>query len=438
MTESNSLHGHEDGGPKPLSSVTPRRPDYNKLHACPLPLKIHPLPLLVPHNPLSLLYIAGTYIFQLIYPPSSHPPKNYAGYFSSETLSVHITDEVAIRTFWENGFFGKGSLSRSKPSWLLREKRRRGLIVGETSEEITRRRREARKEFKKERAKKERELIEQKLREEEYHDSIDKDTIAPELESTKTEEASVEPHSFYNSQAGHDSQASDVTAQDVARNNSSLSEMEKLPEHDVYSFQNDFEEAAIENQEHLQLSLEEAYFLAYALGVLDIFSPITQEAIPLPDLLPLFMSHSTFPPVNPSSVEAHPPDNSFLVNYVAYHHFRSLGWVVRSGIKFAVDLLLYNRGPVFSHAEFAVMVLPSYSHAFWVGKYREKQRPWHWLYMVNRVQTQVRKSLVLCYVEIPPPAEHDSAETLSVGSLLKRYKVREIILKRWVPNRSRD
>jgi tRNA-splicing endonuclease subunit Sen2 len=44
-------------------------------------------------------------------------------------------------------------------------------------------------------------------------------------------------------------------------------------------------------------------------------------------------------------------DNPFLVNYVAYHHYRSLGWVVKSGIKFCVDLLLYKRGPVFSHAE---------------------------------------------------------------------------------------
>ena len=43
------------------------------------------------------------------------------------------------------------------------------------------------------------------------------------------------------------------------------------------------------------------------------------------------------------------PDDEFLMNYVAYHHFRSLGWVPRAGIKFGVDWLLYNRGPVFDH-----------------------------------------------------------------------------------------
>jgi tRNA-splicing endonuclease subunit Sen2 len=39
------------------------------------------------------------------------------------------------------------------------------------------------------------------------------------------------------------------------------------------------------------------------------------------------------------------------VSYVAYHHYRSLGWVVKTGIKFCVDWLLYKRGLVFSHAE---------------------------------------------------------------------------------------
>lgn len=44
-------------------------------------------------------------------------------------------------------------------------------------------------------------------------------------------------------------------------------------------------------------------------------------------------------------------DNPFLINYVFHHHYRSLGWVVKNGIKFCVDYLLYKRGPVFHHAE---------------------------------------------------------------------------------------
>ena len=49
-------------------------------------------------------------------------------------------------------------------------------------------------------------------------------------------------------------------------------------------------------------------------------------------------------------------DNPFLIHYVVYHHYRSLGWVVKGGIKFCVDYLLYKRGPVFTHAEWVLSI----------------------------------------------------------------------------------
>jgi tRNA-splicing endonuclease subunit Sen2 len=59
-------------------------------------------------------------------------------------------------------------------------------------------------------------------------------------------------------------------------------------------------------------------------------------------------SYPLLPPISPSPNRF---DNPFLVNYVVYHHYRSLGWVIKGGIKFCVDYLLYKRGPVFHHAE---------------------------------------------------------------------------------------
>lgn len=53
-------------------------------------------------------------------------------------------------------------------------------------------------------------------------------------------------------------------------------------------------------------------------------------------------------------------DNPFLVNYIIYHHYKSLGWVIKSGIKFCVDYLLYKRGPVFNHAEYVFYALISF------------------------------------------------------------------------------
>ena len=127
--------------------VRPVRPNFKQIHALPLPINVYALPPLIPHNPFSVLQIALTYLVQLVAPPSSHPQVLYQGFLSPETHSVHVLDDATIRTFWERGFFGKGNLSRSEPSWFEREKRWNGLGAHETSEEITRKRRDARKFF---------------------------------------------------------------------------------------------------------------------------------------------------------------------------------------------------------------------------------------------------------------------------------------------------
>ncbi|KAI4241388.1 MAG: hypothetical protein L6R40_004564 [Gallowayella cf. fulva] len=428
----------------------PSRPNYNKLHAQPLPVKTYPLPPLIPHNPLSLLHIAFTYISQLVFPPLSHPQPLLRAYFSAETRSIHVTDEKTARTLWEHGFFGKGSLSRSEPAWLEREKIRQGLALGDTSEEATRRRREERKQFKNERARNERQAIEEKLAEEAIAGSdrtgnnIGNGTIEP------SEAIGVDPPRRNNE---IDSQGpSPVLAPLSSENTLSLEVDEQIPflpseKASGLSILQDPTKVLV-NQEHLQLTVEEAFFLVYALGVLEIQDPSTSGLIPTSLLFSICRSHSYFPP-QPSSSLA--PDDPFLLSYVVYHHFRSLGWVVRPGIKFAVDYLLYNRGPVFSHAEFAVIILPAYNDAHWSSTAelqatvkKKGKKSWWWLHCVNRVQAHVKKSLVLVYVEVPPPVSGDDSiinevgDVVDIGRFLKRYRVRELMVKRWAPNRNKD
>ncbi|KAI0883058.1 uncharacterized protein GGS22DRAFT_35198 [Annulohypoxylon maeteangense] len=185
------------------------------------------------------------------------------------------------------------------------------------------------------------------------------------------------------------------------------------------------------DKEHLQLCLEEAFYLVFALGALTILDPATSKPIPSSDLFTLCRQTSYIPP-RQADLQ---PDDPFLMHYAAYHHFRSLGWVTRPGIKFGVDWMLYNKGPVFSHAEFAVIVLPAYTDPWWKAQGRQPpHRSWHWLHTINRVQATALKTLVLAYVDIPPPFE----EGLGATDILKRYKVREFIVKRWLSNRNRD
>lgn len=191
----------------------------------------------------------------------------------------------------------------------------------------------------------------------------------------------------------------------------------------------------IENKEHLQLSSEEAFFLSFGLGALSVLDPVTQKPIPQEELLTVFRSHSYFPPREQDLQ----PDDPFLIHYAVYHHFRSLGWVPRHGIKFGVDWMIYQRGPVFDHAEFGAMVMPAYSDPWWKeqGKQPEK-KSWHWLHGVNRVLSHVLKSLVLVYVDVPTPAVFEAAMNEGgIAAALKTYKVREFMVRRWSSNRNR-
>ncbi|KAK5111363.1 hypothetical protein LTR62_005203 [Meristemomyces frigidus] len=515
--------------------------NFNQIHSKPLPLETYPLPAFHPSNPISLLRLCYTFLLHTFYPPSSHilSVDGYPAHFSLSTRSVHVTDPAAVKALWEMGFFGKGSLSRSEPTWLERERelqrqaRAGGGKGGFTAAEaVTRQRREERRLFKLERARVEREGIERQR-------AVERGELGVEEVLQGDEGAGGQslptppPDNLEHESKGDRGEAVDSELLDPllaqAESMPLLSSASTGPPNNTTLLSPDkaaarvsiheLEQAApdIKNQEHLQLTLVEAFFLSYALGVLDITVPPpdqtdtqTTKTVPhLPplDLLNLFAKTSATtktPPTGPSPLEpptiainSHPlharavshaiatapllrdptsttlkvpftaapltpqpealvpqpaftnPNNPFLLSYITYHHFRSLGWVIRPGAKFGVDYLLYNRGPVFSHAEFGVLVIPAYTDTYWSStaegrkaREAERGRDWWWLHCANRVQSAVHKTLVLCYVDVPAPLsgddDSDGGKEWDVKALLSRYKVREFVVKRWLVNRSRD
>ncbi|KAJ5145868.1 uncharacterized protein N7515_000432 [Penicillium bovifimosum] len=458
---------------RPPRPPRPPRPNYRQIHQFPLPVNVHHVPPVIPHNPLSLISVALSYLTFLISPPC--PQEVYTAYFDKATSSIHVTDEKAINALWQMGFFGKGNLSRSEPSWLARERKRRGLHDGKTSEEITRLRRTERRELKLERARMEKLAIEERLKAEAAAREagasllVDQATQSAADDTNNSPAAVAERFSLKKAKEARAlelRQARELAAQTAA---AEQNQPENLPNGKSVRFspvvqKKEFVSTSpsslqlpdsvvdapevydFPNEEHLQLSNEEAFFLAYSLGALQVFDgPVktgeTQSQSPttIPGLLKQFCHHS-FQPARDGSASIQ-PDDPFMISYTVYHHFRSLGWVIRSGVKFGTDYLLYNRGPVFSHAEFAVVVIPSYIHPYWSETEERKNytaekqaRSWWWLHCVNRVQAQVLKSLVLCYVEVPPPASSID----DIGAVFGQYKVREFLVKRWTPNRTRD
>lgn len=436
-----------------------KRPNYNQIHKDKLPLDIHPLPAFIPHNPLSLLRIAYALISEFFSTPTSLATI-YHGYFDVATRSVHVTDEVFVRCLWERGFFGKGSLSRSEPTWLHSEKTRLGLIEVTTSDQVTRTRRKEREQMKKERARLERDAIEQQRLKEaggiDYQQNENRDPTS----SNASETLDLVEQPLDNGSKLIDTFAQDGSNNSVSKEADSNNPQPRVRSKSVSwdpeipssngslhpeSRQQAEHQIHVANQEHLQLSLEEAFFLTYGLGVLSIQFPPEIRLQPANNfgLLQLCRQYSYFPP---SSILDLQPDDPFLLHYVTYHHFRSLGWVVRDGIKFAVDWLLYKRGPVFDHAEFGVIIIPSYTNPYWfedelrkqkVVKKR-KEKSWSWLHATNRVLTQVTKTLVLCYVDVPSPSAVKACEEKEdIGALLKLYRVREFCVRRWSANRNR-
>lgn len=570
----NSPHGK----PQSLRPQTRTATSLQRAYTQPAPLKTFPLPTFYPSNPVSLVHLACAWLTYALFPPPREPATIHQGVWSPATRSIHVTNPESMRALWEQGFFGKGSLSRSEPNWLKREQVRQGLVDASVSELHTLRRREERARAKWERGRTELDALEQQLLVENPFPVANPGAKSAQLPAQSPSPATVQPrqqtafagHGFAapvspqrllalpNSESDldrsilcmqeennaaapsglsksrldhHDGQEArlpdsifPIPLKDIsdgmARPNQHLlashadateqpfplhvhtngdSEPKRLrhqksvrfsPKVESTTFQlsdppsphrsipnaSKHNEVAtvvdvpapgngnplcsattaqpaletnwkashgqlakgldpypIEDKEHLQLSPEEAFYLVFAIGALSVVDPQTQAPLSVGKLLELFRDQSH------SSASSHiSPDDPFLVHYVVYHHFRSLGWVPRHGIKFGVDWMLYDRGPVFNHAEFGLLIIPSYSDPYWTAQGTEALRPsWRWFHGVNRVLTTVFKSLVLVYVDIPPPSTAVDSTGQDIPHLLGRYQVREVMIKRWSSNRNR-
>ncbi|KAK8030369.1 hypothetical protein PG990_000103 [Apiospora arundinis] len=523
---------------KSSSAVVPPAPKPTplwKIHELPIPIRTFPLPSFYPSNPLSLLHVVYTWITQALTLPHE-PSIVHEGIWSAKTRSVHIVDAKSIRALWEQGFYGKGSLSRSEPNWLKREQARSGTQKQHVAEEYTRQRREERQQMKWDRARLQQEAIRRvrhleslvapvgpmellrlpnspsdlaallapsdaigesaELLANGQADSSDVSASTagpdlhlddlPKLQPNSSADTLVEPlvngdrerpatpttttyptpppdtplesltqikrrksvrfspkvesTTFMHSDPPSPSLGVTMNGHGPARGidgiltNGISQEPSGLPlsklTSSIEASPEPMQQVTLD-KEHLQLTREETFFLAFGLGVLKVRDEKSGELLSIQDLFNTCRSHSYFPP---RKVDLQ-PDDPFLVQYAVYHHFRSLGWVVRPGVKFGCDWLLYNRGPAFSHAEFAISVMPSYSDAGWKSQGRKAPaHNWHWLHSVNRVQSTAVKTLVLVYVDIPLPG----ADEGDVASLLKQYRIREFMLKRWPINRRRD
>ncbi|KAI9141110.1 hypothetical protein BKA69DRAFT_1076102 [Paraphysoderma sedebokerense] len=292
---------------------------------------------------------------------------------------VWVTEQQDIDTLWNYGFFGKGVLSRSEPTWFKRltNHRESGEVF---SEEILIQRR-------RQRAKK------------------------------KLEKKGILDSSIFNPES-NPGEANNAEAKDD---------------------DDPIESEPLQNLEHLQLTPSEAFFLVYFIKSLTVSDPLTKQKILPLTLWKRFVQQSSSPShlsLSPSPESSSQPEitgfNPFIIDYVAYHYFRSKKWVVKSGLKYGVDYVLYHKGPVYSHSEYAVLLIPTFEGQ---EEHGENQHSFQWLLGLNRVCSQVKKKILLCYVIVPPNLT--TVELMS-PEVIRKYRIKEVVIRRWVAGRNRD
>lgn len=80
-------------------------------------------------------------------------------------------------------------------------------------------------------------------------------------------------------------------------------------------------------------------------------------------------------------------DASFPSKHTVYQRLRQSGWVVRSGLNYGTDFVLYESSPDKEHAEYAVLVLDEEDEA-------DRRIRWRRLLGINRSCVGAKKVII--------------------------------------------
>lgn len=165
------------------------------------------------------------------------------------------------------------------------------------------------------------------------------------------------------------------------------------------------------DMEKLILSLQEAFYLYYALGCLRI--RVGQNFTSIQDCFKLFCE-----------IEG---TDFFISRYAIYHYFRSRGWITRSGAKYGCDYVLYRKGPHLEHAKYGVNIISSKKLA--VMTWKELQHH-------CRTSLNVKKDLLICQYQM---LKENIDFSNNVTDILKNcITLATMKVARFVPERDRE
>lgn len=156
--------------------------------------------------------------------------------------------------------------------------------------------------------------------------------------------------------------------------------------------------------EHVYLLPEETIFLQHTFGCLEVRDELDHIYSP-EELWQRFTLK----------------DRNFPIKYAVYFHFRSRGWVVKPGLKFGCEYMLYRFGPTYNHADHCLSI-----ENFW----KENSSNWSFVAGLNRACLNAGKTLLITHVDL---AEICSNE---IENFLEQTKIRTLELRRWLPQQT--
>ncbi|VVD01169.1 unnamed protein product [Leptidea sinapis] len=308
----------------------------------------------------------------------------FTGHFNGYGVEINSIEEMAM--LYHMGYFGKGTKSRSRPK----------VIKSHGCPVIMRKRQYGKRQFW---SKKFKNIHEANNADEFLHKinvlskkiikdhskELKKDII--DLISSDEDCNSDSRRNGYKSCMDSDNEAADIV---VIVPNSDSEGDDYFEKFEMKSCLN-----IIKCEEKLALTTQEAFFLLYSIGCLKIVN--NGKFLEVNECWNLFLTG----------------DCHFVEKYVVYHYYRSKGYIVKPGIKFGGDYLIYRDGPGINHADFIVVI-----------KFEQEPQNWLWTLGLVRMAASTLKEIII--IEVCKPVEED----IILPKDLCKYTVKELVLSR--------
>lgn len=167
-------------------------------------------------------------------------------------------------------------------------------------------------------------------------------------------------------------------------------------------------QASRDGEEHLQLTLVEAFFATFHSHRMSL---VSRNGEPLTDAANVWYLFSSRVP-------------HFAARFAAYSRYRATGWMPRSGLKYGVDWVLYPIG-VEKHSHAPYCVILSFAAASMPSQI---ERTWIRLQNKLRLVKNVAKSLIVAEVWFS-----NGVQPSNWSEATERVNICEITVDRWVP-----